>query len=194
MNKETREFLEDGDFATLYEVLYETHKPDKARLKPENLQSIGKIIVCFERLESTIRHFIGILANIPGGQKIDDIFTAKSSFENLVLILRALAVERNFYRSDDLSKALQMTKKAEEIRNQVVHSVWTSGPRFKEKLDHKNGLVYQTEMYEEGELERIAVQISKIDTSIEALSFDYIAWCKKHGIALNGSVHVSSQK
>jgi len=181
MKEETRQFLEDDKFNRLYDALYEMHKPKKANLKRDNLQAIGKIIVSFQRMEMTICQFIGILANFADDQSLVNIFTAKLSFRNLLSVLHALAVAKDFHRLDDLSTLLRKADKAEDIRNQIVHSVWSTGPRFKTNISGKKGVIHQSEIYEDGELEQIAGQIRKIDTAIEALCFDYIDWCHKNG-------------
>jgi hypothetical protein len=186
MNEETRQFVEDDEFETLFNQLSRTHKPQKAQLDPKELQSIGLIIAKFQRLEMTIRHFIGILANIANDQTLVNIFTVKSSFKNLLSILSALAVEKRFHRIDDLNKLLQKAYKAEDVRNQIVHSVWTSGPRFKTTISKKKGVVHKSEPYSKGDLQRISDTIDKLDTSIEALCFDYIDDCHHKDKDLKG--------
>ncbi|WP_129125137.1 hypothetical protein [Geomonas oryzae] len=185
MNDETRKFLEDERFESLFESLYATHKPVGTDIPAQTFQAIGKIIVTFQRLEMIIRDFIAILANMADDQNLVNILTVKSSFSNLLATLSALATEKGFHRVDDLNCVLKKADKAEDIRNQITHSVWSSGPRFKTCIGRK-GLVHQSEMYEEGELERISIQIRKIGTSMEALYFDYIMKQHKEGKTPSG--------
>jgi hypothetical protein len=92
----------------------------------------------------------------------------------LTTILVALARQKKFDRLADLEKLINMTNKAEEIRNQLIHSVWTSGARIKTNINLKNGLVNSWEYYSNDELLKIAEQIDKIDTAIDAIAFEYI--------------------
>jgi hypothetical protein len=181
MNEDTKRFLRDTKFDDLHEALSATHKPVKAAHKPATLQGIGRIVVTFQRLEKTVIRFIGILANIGDQQTVLSIFAAKVSFGSLMAILSALAIERKIYRNDDLDFLLVKAAKAEGIRNQIIHSLWSSGPRLKASLHRRKGLALTAERYEDGELEKIAEQISKLDTAIDALCFDYIEQCHKDG-------------
>jgi hypothetical protein len=186
MEQNTSNFITDSEFTLLYEQLFATHKPRKANIDEKKLQAIGLVIVKFQRMENTIRSFIGLLADLGHEQSVVDILSVKHSFKNLVVTLMALAIHKGFHRLDDLKKLIDMASKAEEIRNQLIHSVWTSGPRLKTDIDRKKGLVHKFENYTEDELLQIAEQIDKIDTSIDAINFDYIDHCKNNGIILNG--------
>jgi len=189
MNDDTRHFLDDNEFESLFAALHKTHKPT---LKPENLQAIGKIIVSFQRLEMTARSFVGFLADIMGTSiRLNDIFTTKVSFSNLLTILSTLAKEKKYRRLDDLARIVKKASKAEEIRNEIVHSIWSAGPRMKTKITRTSGLTFNVERYEEGELEKIADQIGKIDTAVSALLADYIDWCHNAGKTPRGVQYVT---
>ncbi len=88
----------------------------------------------------------------------------------------SLAMQNGFHRVDDLIKLTNMANKAEDIRNQLIHSVWTSGPRIKTGINQKKGLVHKYEYYGKGELLQVAEQIDKIDTAIDAIKWDYMAF------------------
>jgi hypothetical protein len=192
MNDDTRHFLDDNEFESLFAALHKTHKPHKPTLKPENLQAIGKIIVSFQRLEMTARSFVGFLADIMGTSiRLNDIFTTKVSFSNLLTILSTLAKEKKYRRLDDLARIVKKASKAEEIRNEIVHSIWSAGPRMKTKITRTSGLTFNVERYEEGELEKIADQIGKIDTAVSALLADYIDWCHNAGKTPRGVQYVT---
>lgn len=190
MNEETLKFINDDNFDNLFDDLSKITKPIKPEIHAKNLQAIGLVIVKFQRLESNIRSFIGFLANIGGGGHLVDIFTVKSSFGNLVTILSSLAIENDFHRKDDLALLLKKAGKAEQIRNQLVHSVWTSGPRIKTTINSKKGVVHSSEHYEENELMDIASLIDKIDTAIFCMSHDWKDHCKKQGNTPKGVVYV----
>lgn len=186
MDEQTRLFLEDEEFDRLFEVLSATHKPKKAALDDEKKQGIGEIIVNFQRLEFSIKLFTSLLLDIADDNELLEILTNKTSFGNLQAILLALARKKDFDRIDDLEATLKKASKAEETRNRIIHSVWTSGPRVKSKIDRKKGLVFQFEDLDADQLREIAEQINRIDTAIGSLSFHYIDSCLSNRIPLKG--------
>jgi hypothetical protein len=186
MEQNTINFITDPEFASLYEQLSATHTPNKANIDEEKLRAIGLVIVKFQRLEFTIRSFIGLLSNLANDQQVFNILTVKHSFKNLITTLMALARQKKFHRLEDLTNLINMADRAEDVRNQLIHSVWTSGARVKSNIDRKNGLVSKWEYYGKDELLQIAEQIDKIDTAIDAIKFDYIMYCGNNGITLNG--------
>ena len=92
--------------------------------------------------------------------------------------------------SDNLRVLIKKAAKAEEIRNKLIHSVWTSGGRFKTSIKTKKGVYTVFESYSDEELSQIAEMVDKIDTSIDAIKFDYIKYCYEKGINLNGVKHI----
>ncbi len=192
MNDFTSQFINDKKFDELHKRLSEDHNLHRSSIPKENLEAIGSIIVAFQSLEHTIRSFIGILANISNDQNLVNILTVKSSFKNLISILSALAIDKNFHMLEDLKTLLAKLNKAEEIRNQIVHSVWTSGPRVKTSLKN-SGIVHQFEKYTSEELNQIALTISKLNNSTSALKFSWIMHCQKQGNIPNGVAFVTSE-
>jgi hypothetical protein len=186
MNKNTSDFITNHDFALLYEQLSATHNPSKPNIDEGKLRAIGLVIVKFQRLEMTVSSFICLLSNLGHEQNMFTILTVKHSFKNLIITLKALAIEKKFHRLEDLEKLINMANKAEEIRNQLIHSIWTSGSRIKINTNQKNGLVHQYENYSKEDLIEIVKQIDKIDTAIDAIKWDYIMYCADKEIILNG--------
>lgn len=140
-------------------------------------------------MEATIKQFICILLNIADNQNIGHIITANLTYRNLLWTLLNLAVEKNFHRIDDLENIVNKALKAEEIRNQIVHSQWTSGPRVKITVT-KQGATHRWENYDIGELTRLADQIDRVDTAFSALEFAYIDWCHKKGDTPRGVAYI----
>ena len=103
----------------------------------------------------------------------------------------ALAVEKEFPRVNDLEEVVDKALKAEEIRNQIVHSRWASGSRIKTTVT-KRGITHKLERYDLGELEKLADQIDKIDTAFDALQFAYIDWCHEKGDTPRGVVYITT--
>jgi len=62
---------------------------------------------------------------------------------------------------------------------------------MKTKITRTSGLTFNVERYEEGELEKIADQIGKIDTAVSALLADYIDWCHNAGKTPRGVQYVT---
>lgn len=175
MNHETRQFIESEEFEKLYTDLHARHKPIKAQLRPDTLQDIGLLIVKFQRLEMTIRHLIAVLSEKLPEKDLLDILLHRTSFNGLINIMVSLSAKSRWKHHETLVELSKMANKAEEIRNQVVHSIWHSGGRMKTSLDKKGGgVALKQEEYEQGELGIIAAAIDKVDTAIDALSHRYI--------------------
>lgn len=186
MKDETERFITDREFNELFVELHKTHKPIKAKFEKEYLEAIGLLIAKFQRLESTIKSFVGMILNISNEQQLVSALLTKHSFGNLIIVLECVAIEKKFHRHADLMLLLKKALKAEEIRNQIVHSVWTSGGRFKTTLKSGTGVKTVYEAYTSSELLNIADTVDKIDTAISALEFDYIEYCQKKGELPNG--------
>ena len=186
MNEETKQFIENKNFDKLFRELSKSHKPVKAEIDNKKLEALGLIIIKFQRLENTIRWFIGVLANICNDQPLVNILTVKNSFNNLLLVLSAISTHKNFHREEELELLINQCYKAEEIRNQLIHSVWTSGLRLKTGLKKKNGVQHKSENYSAEELFSIADKIDKLDTSIDAIQFGFIQNCSDKRTAPNG--------
>ncbi len=186
MNQNTSDFITNHDFNLLCEQLSATHNPSKPNIDDEKLRAIGLAIVKFQRLEMTVSSFIRLLSNLGHEQNVFTILTVKHSFRNLVTTLKALAIEQEFHRMDDLDKLINMASKAEEIRNQLIHSIWTSRSQIKTNINQRNGLICKFEYYDKDDLIQIVEQIDKIDTAIDAIKWDYIMYCNENGTVLNG--------
>jgi hypothetical protein len=190
MNPDTEQKLADKHFQELFEKLNAKHKPIKAQAEPARLECIGLIVVRFQRLEMTLLSFIKLLADIDATEA--QIVTVKSSFKNLLSMIAALAVHKKISDLEDVRVLIKTANDAEDIRNQLLHSVWSAGPRFKRDLDRKKGLVTKIENYTVEDLRAIATWVDKLDTSFDALAFRYIDECLAQGIALKNVRVVSS--
>lgn len=172
MNEETARFMNNTDFECLFEELHKKHKPSKAVVTPDVLENIGRVAVNFQRLEYTIKSFIGMLAGIDQGH-MQSLVTGLP-FKKLLDSIVAIAVKTEFARHDDLKLLVRMAGMAEGLRNQIIHSVWTSGPRLKTALDRKKGIVHKFEHYERGDVEQIAAKIGEVDTAFAGLMFAWL--------------------
>lgn len=186
MNHETKNFIIDIEFESLYQQLSKKHNQIKPKLAKEKLEAIGYLIIRFQRLEHSVKDFIGLLANISNDRPLINALLSKHSFKNLVIVLQSIAIQKDFHRIKDLNLLINKALKAEEIRNQLIHSVWTSGGRFKTTLNSGKGVKTANEQYLNEELNQIAEIIDKIDTSMGAIMFDYIDYCNENGLHLNG--------
>jgi len=174
MNPESKQFLENKEVLDLLEKLAATHKPIKAELKPKRLEALGLTLVKFQRLEFTVRRLIGAISGFSGNPRILDIVTVKNSFSSLLAVLRALSIEVEFSQHDDLNLLIAHCYRVEQVRNQLIHSVWTSGPRMKTDIKSKMGLKHKFEDYSVDDLNQIASQIDLLDTAMEAIMFNCI--------------------
>jgi hypothetical protein len=192
MNKNTEGFINDQKFYELFKQLSATYKPDKAIMEKERLEAIGLVIVKFQTMESTIQNFIGWFLDIQDRQRMAKIITLKISFRNLVSTVRALSYEVNYHRNSELELLLNKALDAEEIRNQIVHSIWTSGPRMKADLKDRDGLVYKFEDYSSEELMAIATTIDQLDTAFRSIIHEYVEYSYDHGNPLRGFLKIKS--
>ncbi|MBU1011197.1 MAG: hypothetical protein KKD74_13760 [Bacteroidetes bacterium] len=190
MNQETKKFVYDQDFEKLFSELFATHKPIKAKIEKKKLVSLGLLITKFQRLELTIKYFIGILANIANDQQLIHALLSKYSFSNFLLVLETVATQKQFHRMDDLKLLLKKATKAEEIRNQLIHSTWSAGGRFKTTIKHGKGVVHTFDKYSSEELTQITEMVNKIDTAISAIEFDFLEDCHKKGMNMNEVKHI----
>lgn len=189
MNPDTEQKITDERFRQLFEKLYEKHKPVKAQLEPARLEQIGLVIVKFQRLESTLLKFIKLLADIDAAEAV--IVTIKSSFKNLLDIVAALATHKGIADAEDVKFLVTKAAAAEDVRNQLIHSVWSKGPRFKTNLNRSKGLVTTVEDYTVEDLRMIAEWIDQLDTSFDALAHRFIDQCHEQGVPLKNVVFVS---
>lgn len=170
LTQETINFLGNDKFESLFEKLHANHKPMKAPHSDERLKAIGLVIVKFQRLESTLKSFIHLLSNI-SNQETFHIIISKTGFRDLIDILDT------FIKKITLNESLQTEWKtlrnychdANFIRNQIVHSLWTSGARIK-----KTTSKLIVEVYGDETLPKIGTQIDKIDTAISAFMWQLI--------------------
>lgn len=180
MNEETKKFIHNAKCNELCEQLSKKINRVRTEIREENLIAIGAIVVNFQSLENNIRFFIGILADVAGDRPVMDTFTIKVSYSNLITMLQTLAIEKKFHWHNELQILLNQARKAEEIRNQIMHSIWT-GPRSKKKFCDKRGVVETFEHYEPNELNLVAQAIYNIDVAIQALYFDWIIYRTQQG-------------
>ena len=90
-------------------------------------------------------------------------------------------IDKGFHRKKDLLFLIKKAGQAEQIRNQIVHSLWTSGPRLKIDVSSKKGLQHKWEKYTPEEIKSIAEQIDRIDSAVGRLMHDYIDFCHNNG-------------
>jgi hypothetical protein len=191
MNAETKQKITDNRFQALFQTLNARHNPITARLEPARLECIGLIIVKFQRLESSLLKFIKLLADIEAAEA--QILTVKHSFKNVLSTLAALAFHKQIADLEDVQFLVKKAEDAEDIRNQLVHSLWSSGPRFKTDLHKKKGLVTKVEDYTVADLGAIATWVDQLDTSFDALAYRYIDQCHAQGIPLKNVIKVAGR-
>ncbi len=125
-------------------------------------------------------------------QDLIDILLHKVAYKDLVAIMVLVSSKTEWHHHGKLIELSKLANKAEEIRNQIVHSLWFSKGRMKKSLNSKVGKVnFKTEEYEVNELKKIAETIDKIDTSIDALAFKYINNEHEKGRNLPGIKNIS---
>lgn len=171
MGDAIEEFISDKKFD---EVLQKVRSPNVAivptQIPEEKLKAIGLIIARFQRLELTIMDFIHYLINSDINNKpITYILLARTPFKKLVEILAALSVKQSYNKQENLKYLLTKANKAEEIRNTIVHSVWSWGIRSKIKFDKQKRLVFESEDLDTGILEKVAAKVYGLNIALNDL-------------------------
>ncbi len=139
------------------------------KIPEEKLKAIGLIIARFQRLELTITDFIHYLIDSDINNKpITYILLARTSFNKLIEILASLSIKQSYNEQENLNFLLTKANRAEEIRNSIVHSVWSWGIRSKTKIKKKQ-LVFESENLTADTLERVADKIYKLDVAFNNL-------------------------
>lgn len=133
------------------------------KIPEEKLKAIGLIIARFQRLELTIMDFIHYLIYSDINNKpITYILLARTSFKRLIEILASLSIKQSYNEQENLNLLLTKANQAEEIRNTIVHSVWSCGIRSKIKINRQKHLVFESENLTADTLERVADTIYKL--------------------------------
>lgn len=140
------------------------------KIHEEKLKAIGLIIARFQRLELTIMDFIHYLidSNI-NNKPITYILLNRASFKRLIEILAALSIKQSYNEQENLKYLLTKANQAEEIRNAIVHSVWSWGIRSKIKINSQKQLVFKSENLTADSLELVADTIYKLDIAFNSL-------------------------
>ncbi len=137
------------------------------------VQEIGKICVEFQRLETILRTATASLVH-PSEPTIGAIVTAQLSFRALLDLYYALHQHRydNVLADKELAKFLGQCAKAEERRNQIIHSYWApdylggkGAKRTKFTAKGRKELKQQVEILSKADLEKIAAELHALHTT-----------------------------
>ena len=138
-------------------------------------QAIGRIAVSFAVLESTVSSLCGLFVN--DDQSVGQIVTSEFSFRRTLTMLSSL-VRHRIKDENQVTAIYEVIKKAqkiEDVRNQVIHSVWGKGEdddyitRFKTSTAMKRGLQHTFEKADLPYLHGIADDMLSIDNSFDQL-------------------------
>lgn len=171
MGNVIEEFINDKKFD---EVLQKVRSPNvvtvPTKIPEEKLKAIGLIIARFQRLELTIMDFIHYLIDSDINNKpITYILLARTPFKKLVEILVALSVKQSYSEQENLKYLLTKANQAEEIRNTIVHSVWSWGIRSKIKFNKQKQLVFESEDLAADTLQQVATKVYELDIALNNL-------------------------
>lgn len=146
----------------------------------EHLIQIGDTTVSFALLEMTLQTLTGSLIN--EHQRVGQIITAEVSFKNLRALLLSLYRERHGEDVDytKLKSLMNEAGEIEEIRNQIIHSVWASGKdknhitRIKTTAKEKHGLKFQFQEMSVNDLSYFVKRIRNCASEIQKLHSNLI--------------------
>ena len=134
------------------------------RIPEEKLKAIGLIIARFQRLELTIKDFIHYLVYSEVNDKyITYTYLSQISFQRLIAILESMSIQQAYSEQDALNVLIKKCRLAEQIRNIIVHSVWSWGIRSKMKINNQKKATIESESLDADILENVANTIYKLD-------------------------------
>jgi hypothetical protein len=148
---------------------------------PENLlRHIGDITVSFALLENTLQMVVHSL--VGNSQRIGQIITAELAFKNL----RALSI--SLYKEglgegdkfDQFRALIRRAAEAEDIRNQITHSLWAAGDssetitRIKTTAKEKHGIRFHFESVNKTQLSDFASELKILASDIQSFWFDML--------------------
>ena len=136
------------------------------------VEGLGKICVEFQRLETNLKAALGLLVD-PDNIHIGTIVTAQLSFGAILDLMYALY----HYRFNDplelekLDLFLGECKRAEERRNQIIHSHWQvdfeagkGAIRTKYTAKNRKELKRQKETLSQADMEKITEELKSLRT------------------------------
>ena len=143
---------------------------------PEKFDAaLGRIVTSFSYLEETLSNIIILLLHIEND--LGDILTAELSYKNKINIFSSLLqynMEKymSFNRDIDerYKELISLCNKAEQLRNQIIHSSYVSNRyRIKKTARAKKGLIKTIEKVNPDYLFDIADFIVMVGMSVEEL-------------------------
>jgi len=168
MDEVTRQFIENAELRDLHARLSATHRPVKADVPEEHLRALGLLTVRFQRLELNLRQLCAALYGLTAvGQRR---VLGELPFGRLIKCTRAAAADLPDHLGADVVLLCKLAGLAEQARNRLVHSVWTSGPRMKLAKGE-----FRFEQFEPGELLSVVGAIDWLDTCADALCWEVMS-------------------
>jgi hypothetical protein len=137
------------------------------------VEGLGRICVEFQRLETILKTATASLVH-PDDRRVGAIVTAQLSFRALLDLYYALHHHRydNALADKELDKFLGQCAKAEERRNQIIHSYWApdylggkGAKRTKFTAKNRKELKQQVEVLSKADLEKIADELRALHTT-----------------------------
>ena len=171
MDADTIQKINDPEFKKLAEGVLANHNPFKANIQELTLQSLGLLVVRFQQLENYVSELIRI--SLHDELNATEIITSQLSFKNLVSVAGAMVEKSNYTKKDQIFKALNKARQAEEIRNKLMHSSWVVGAFIKAKIKSQNKFDVIFTGYQPNEIQQIASWVDTLDSVMQALAKDY---------------------
>jgi hypothetical protein len=137
------------------------------------VEGLGKICVEFQRLETILKTATASLVH-PNDPTVGAIVTAQISFRALLDLYYALHHHRyaNALADKELAKFLVQCAKAEDRRNQIIHSYWApdyqggkGAKRTKFTAKNRKELKQQVEILSLADLEKITDELRDLHTT-----------------------------
>ncbi len=152
----------------------------KSAIPNESLTPLGKVVANFAVLESNLDSSIWFLLfwDSTLEQRTGQIVTSILSFKNKINLLSALyqhrfPAEKPFKDLEEIRKKLN---KANEKRNDLVHSTWLAhSKKIKPKSSEKKGFKLNFEDMEASEIDKIADLIAGVSYEMQKFYFHIVS-------------------
>ena len=149
---------------------------------------IGRVTVRWAELEDVLGDFVASM--IADDRKYTRVIATELSYQGLTNLLASLYIERHGEDDDllELRRILARADSVEQLRNQVVHSIWISAgtphkvTRVKSTAKRKKGYTTTVEHFDLDRFRQISNDIAAVRTELASFAMNLIGRGKAFNI------------
>lgn len=149
----------------------------KHPIPSEFLRAIGDVVVSFALLESELKSTAEMFIGGPG--RSASVVTELLPMKGIRLLLEGTFRERYGSLESRLEALLKRTGELEELRNQIMHSLWAAGPsgsitRIKTTCRQRKGLKYKFDEMSLSQFESLSLRMRVCANDFQCWKLDFI--------------------